>query len=48
MLFGVERFDPLVLAAVTITTLFVAAAGALIPERRAAAVDPIMVLRLEN
>jgi len=45
--FGVSSVDPRVLAAVTGVALAAAALAALLPARRASAVDPIVVLRQE-
>ena len=48
MLYGVDRFDPFVIAWVAFTTLAVATAGAMLPARRAARVDPFTILRQEG
>jgi predicted permease len=48
MLFGVERFDPLVLAGVSGLALLVAVAGGILPARRAALVDPLETLKAEG
>jgi len=45
MLFGVERFDPLVLAGVSGLALLMAAAGGILPAQRAARVDPLEALK---
>ena len=48
MLFGVERFDPLVLAGVSAIGILVAVSGAILPARRAALVDPLETLKAEG
>ncbi len=48
MLFGVERFDAVVLIAVVAGTLGVVAVGCLLPARWAARVDPLEVLGAEE
>ena len=48
MLFGVERFDPMVLAGVSGLALLMAAAGGILPARRAARVDPLETLKAEG
>ena len=45
MLYGVAPSDPLILAAVTVVMMIVALAAAFLPARRAASVDPMVVLR---
>lgn len=47
LLYGVEPHDPVVLVGVSILLLSVAALAAWIPARRAARVDPMVVLRCE-
>jgi predicted permease len=47
LLYGVKPNDPLVFAAVILLLAGIAAAGAFLPARRAAAVDPIAALRCE-
>jgi putative ABC transport system permease protein len=47
MLFGVEPFDPTTFTVVSIVLIATAALAALMPARRALAVDPIIVLRYE-
>jgi predicted permease len=47
LLFGVTPGDPIILAAVVLITMSVALLAALVPARRAAAVDPVVVLRNE-
>ncbi len=47
MLFGVGRFDPVVLVGVAVVTLGVALIGALIPAQRATSVDPLETLKAE-
>ncbi len=46
-LFGVERFDPLTIAAVTATLIGVALVASAVPARRAADVDPARALQAE-
>ena len=45
LLFGVRPGDPLILAAAALTMTAVASGAALIPARRAAAIDPLAALR---
>jgi macrolide transport system ATP-binding/permease protein len=47
MLFGVRPVDPLTLAAVAVVLAVVAFAAAYVPARRAARLDPVVVLRVE-
>jgi putative ABC transport system permease protein len=47
MLVGVAAPDPLMFLAASALMLIVAGAAALVPARRASAVDPIVVLRME-
>ena len=47
LLFAVEPNDPLTLAGVALTLLFVAVIACLLPARRATSVDPVEVLRAE-
>jgi putative ABC transport system permease protein len=47
LLFGVTPFDPSILAAVVMLMILVAFVSALIPARRASAVDPMTILRRE-
>jgi predicted permease len=47
LFYGVSAFDPLTLALCVLTILAVAAAAAIWPARRAAAVDPLVALRAE-
>ncbi|MBL8227753.1 MAG: ABC transporter permease [Bryobacterales bacterium] len=47
LLYGVSAFDPLTLTLCVLTILGVAAAAAIWPARRAAAVDPVVALRAE-
>ena len=46
-LFGVKPWDPLVLAAATLTLGLAALVAAMIPARRAAGLDPVVALRME-
>ena len=46
-LFGVSPFDPLVLALAAVSVLLLAVLVSLLPARRAAAINPIQVLRAE-
>lgn len=46
-LFGVRPYDPLILGASVLTLLACAAVAALLPARRAAAIDPMIALRAE-
>jgi predicted permease len=48
MLFGVERFDPVVMSGVAGLALLVAVAGGVLPARRAARVDPLETLKAEG
>lgn len=48
MLFGVHRFEPVVILGVVFTTLFVVACGCLLPARRAAGVDPLEIIHAEE
>ena len=47
-LFGIAPWDPVTLAGVVLTVLFVATAACLVPGRRAAAEDPARALRLSS
>jgi ABC-type lipoprotein release transport system permease subunit len=47
LLYGLTPDDPLTIAAATILLVVAAALASLIPARRAAMVDPIVVLRYE-
>ena len=47
LLVGVAAPDPLMFLAASAVMLIVAGAAALVPARRASAVDPIVVLRME-
>lgn len=47
LLFGVEPFDPLVLAVAVIFVLVLALAASLLPARRAASIEPMQALRAE-
>jgi putative ABC transport system permease protein len=44
-LYGVTALDPIAFAAASITLLVSAAVAAYVPTRRAARVDPVVVLR---
>ena len=46
-LFGVEPWDPLMLAAATLTLGMATLVAAIIPARRAAGLDPVVALRME-
>ncbi|MGH7529293.1 MAG: hypothetical protein ACREMN_02835, partial [Gemmatimonadales bacterium] len=47
LLFGVEPGDPLTFAAVALFLILVGLAATILPARRAARLDPLMVLRQE-
>lgn len=47
LLFGVEPRDPLTFAGVALVVLVVASCASYVPARRAATVDPLLVLRAE-
>jgi ABC-type antimicrobial peptide transport system permease subunit len=47
LLFGVNPFDPLVLATAAAFVLMLALAASLLPARRAASIDPIKALRAD-
>jgi ABC-type antimicrobial peptide transport system permease subunit len=47
ILYGVEPFDPMTFSVVSAVLLATALVAALLPARRALAVDPIVVLRYE-
>lgn len=47
MLFGLTKNDPLTIALATLVMMAIAAVAGYLPARRAAQVDPMMVLRQE-
>jgi putative ABC transport system permease protein len=47
LMFGVERFDPVTLAAAPVVLILVALGGSYLPARRAARVDPVVAMRTE-
>lgn len=48
MLFGVERFDPVVMTGVSVLGILVTVSGAMLPARRATLVDPLETLKAEG